>query len=117
MSFAAKHNTRPNPFTFETPETHTFTKPATLAVTNGLDHVYHLRAIYVNKGGQFGDEPVFITDDEMVNAPTHMMEMVNGILDDGESINLVNDGEVYFKLYEYKNKFGTQHGITWVDAK
>lgn len=116
MSFANKHNPRPNPFTYVTPDSHRYTKPATLAATNGLDEVYKLNAIYVNKKGQYGDEPVFVTDNELVNAPSHMMDTVNEILDDSESVNLILDGQVYFKIYEYKNAKGKQHGITWVDA-
>ena len=117
MSFANKHNARRNPFTFVTPEHFTYTKPATLAATNGLDTVYKLNAIYVNKKGQYGDEPVFVTDNELVNAPSHMIDTVNDILTDSESINLILDGQVYFKIYEYKNSKGNQHGITFVDAE
>lgn len=116
-SFANKHNAKPNPFTFETPEHFQYSKPETLVVTNGIDETYKLNAIYVNKKGQFGDEPVFVTDNELVNAPSHMMDTVNEIMNDSESINLIIDGQVHFKFYEYKNKFGKQYGITWVDAK
>ena len=114
-SFANKHNAKPNPFTFKTPEMHPFVKPADLVAEHGIGQTYVLRAMYINKGGQFGDEPVFITDDFILNAPSHMVEMVKGIIDDGESTQLVNNGEVAFKLYEYKNKYGQQFGITWVD--
>ena len=116
MSFANKHNAKPNPFPYVTPETHLYVKPSVLAAQNGLDKVYKLNAIYVNKKGKFGDEPVFATDNELVNAPQHMMDAVNDILNDSESINLVIDGQVYFKLYEYENSKGKQVGITWVDA-
>lgn len=116
MSFANKHNTKPSPFTFKTPEMHPFTKPAELVAQNGIDATYVLRAMYINKGGQFGLEPVLVTDDFILNAPSHMVEKVEQIIDDGESTQLVNNGEVAFKLYEYKNKFGQQFGVTWVDV-
>ena len=116
-SFANKHNTKPSPFTFVTPENHPFVKPAELVQQNGIDAVYTLRAMYVNRGGQFGDEPVLLTDDFILNAPHHMVEKVRDIIDDGESTQLVNSGEVAFKLYEYKNKFGQQYGVTWVDVQ
>lgn len=117
MSFAKKHNARVNPFTYETPETHQYIKPADLVEKNGIDAVYKLNAIYVNKKGAYGDEPVLVTDNELVNAPSSLMESVNGILDDSESINLIIDGQVYFKFYEYNNKYGQQHGVSWVDAQ
>lgn len=115
MSFAKKHNAKPNPFPFATPDTHKYAKPAVLVAQNGLDKVYKLNAIYVNKKGKFGDEPVFATDDELVNAPQHMMDMVNDVLNDSESINLIIDGQVFFKFYEYENSKGQQVGITFVD--
>lgn len=116
MSFAKKHNTKPSPFTFVTPENHPFVKPADLVQQNGIDQTYLLRAMYINKGGQFGDEPVLLTDDFILNAPSHMVEKVSDIIDDGESTQLVNNGEVAFKLYEYSNKYGIQYGVTWVDV-
>lgn len=117
MSFANKHNTKPSPFTFKTPEMHPFVKPLDLVEQNGIDKVYTLRAMYVNKGGQFGDEPVLVTDDFILNAPHHMVEKVRAIIDDAESTQLVNASEVGFKLYEYQNKFGQQFGVTWVDVE
>lgn len=116
-SFAAKHNVKPNPFTFKTPEMHPFKKPAELVNENGIDKTYIVRAMYVNKGGQFGDEPVIVTDEFILNAPSHILDTVRGVIDDSESCHLINDGEVAFKLYEYKNKYGQQFSVTWVDVE
>lgn len=115
-TFANKHNAKPNPFTFETPESHVYCKPSELVEKNGIDAVYKLNAIYVNKKGAYGDEPVLVTDNELVNAPSSLMESITGILDDSESINLIIDGQVFFKFYEYTNKYGLQHSVAWVDA-
>lgn len=115
-TFANKHNTKPNPFTFKTPEGHPYTKPYELVGVNGLDATYIVRALYINKGGKFGDEPVIVTDGFTLNAPHSMVDMVAAIIDDGESTQLINSGVVAFKLYEYTNKYGKQHGVTWVDV-
>lgn len=114
--FADKHNVKPSPFTFKTPEMHPFKKPADLVAENGIEKTYIVRAMYVNKGGKFGDEPVIVTDDFILNAPTHILDTVRGVIDDGESTQLVNNGEVAFKLYEYQNKYGQQFSVTWVDV-
>lgn len=114
-TFASKHNVKANPFQYETPDSHEYTNPKDLVVKNGLDAKYKLNAIYVNKKGQFGDEPVLVTDNELVNAPSHMMDAINGILDDSESIQLIIDGQVSFKFYEYNNKYGLNYSIVWVD--
>lgn len=115
-TFANKHNTKPNPFTFKTPEGHPYTKPSELAMLHGLEQTYVVRAMYVNKGGKFGDEPVIVTDEFTLNAPHSMVEKVADIINDGESTQLINSGEVAFKLYEYTNKYGKQYGVTWVDV-
>ena len=117
MSFANKHNTKPSPFTFKTPEMHPFVKTLDLVEQNGIDAVYTIRAMYVNKGGKFGDEPVIVTDDFILNAPHHLVNVVKEIIDDGESTQLVNSGQAAFKLYEYKNAKGNQLGVTWCDVE
>lgn len=115
-SFAKKHNVKPSPFTFQTPENHPYKKPIELVTEFGLDKTYKVNAFYINKGGKFGDEPVIVTDDFILNAPSHLVGMVKEVLEDSESINLVLDGQVYFKFYEYENSKGSQVGVTWVDA-
>lgn len=117
MSFAKKHNVRPNPFTFTTPENHPYKKPAELVAENGIDAQYKANAFYINKGGKYGDEPVIVTDDFILNAPVHILDTIRDVMDDSESIHLVNNGEVHFKFYEYQNKYGQQFSLTWVDAQ
>lgn len=115
MSFAKLHNTAVASFNFETPAHFTYQKPVDLAQEKGLDHVYKVNAIYINRKGKYGDEPVIITDECIVNAPSHLVDTVKNILTDENSVKLINDGKVGFKLYEYENKKGVQHGLTWVD--
>ena len=115
-TFANKHNAKPNPFTFKTPAEHPYAKPSELVGLNGLDETYVVRAMYINKGGKFGDEPVIVTDEFTLNAPHHLVGTVCDIINDGESTQLVNSGQVGFKLYEYKNAKGNQLGVTWVDV-
>jgi len=117
MSFANKHNVKPSPFTFKTPTGHPYVKPIDLANAHGIDKVYTIRAMYVNTGGKFGDEPVIVTDDFILNAPHHLVDTVRNIINDGESTQLVNSGLAAFKLYEYKNAKGNQLGVTWCDVE
>lgn len=116
MSFATKYNVLPNPFTFKTPDTHPYVKPADLVKAHGIEKTYQVKALYVNKGGKFGDEPIIVTPDFILNAPTHILELVRNIVTDVDSVNQINDDKVFFKLYEYKNKYGQQFSITWLDA-
>ena len=116
MSFAKKHNVKPSPFTFKTPEGHPYVKPIELANQNGIGTVYTIRAMYVNKGGKFGDEPVIVTDDFILNAPHHLVDTVREIIDDDESTQLINSGKAAFKFYSYANDKGSQLGVTWCDV-
>lgn len=117
MSFAKKHNTVVTHFDFETPSDFDYKKPANLIVEYGEDKVYPVKAIYINKKGQFGDEPVIVTDEFIVNAPSHLVDSIKEIFEDENSVKLINEGKVGFKLYSYENKFGTQYSVTWVDVK
>jgi len=115
MSFATKHNANTRLFLFELPNHFTYYDLQALAAKYGLDAQHKVNAIYVNKKGKYGDQPVIATNNELVNAPHYMMDQVNDILSDAESVNLINGGYVGFKLYTYENKYGQQFAIEWLD--
>lgn len=115
MSFAKRFNKVKARFVYKVPEETPFASPSELVELNGIDKVYPLRACYINKKGYYGEEAVLITDTHFVNAPKHILEVAKDILNDEQSIQLINDGKVGFKLYQYVNKFGKQIGIEWVD--
>lgn len=114
-TFATKHNASARLFLFEIPEHFTYRDLQQLATENGLKADYKVNAIYINKKGMYGDQPVIATNDALVNAPHHMVDQVREILSDAESVNLINGGYVGFKLYTYENKFGSQYAIEWID--
>lgn len=115
MSFAKRFNKVKARFDYKAPENTPFASPSELVEVNGIATVYPLRACYINKKGYYGEEAVLITNSHFVNAPKHVLETVKEILNDEQSIQLINDGKVGFKFYQYKNKFGEQIGIEWVD--
>jgi len=116
MSFANKHNAENvKLFTFEIPEDFVYSDLKSLAAANGVDFVYKVNALYINTKGHYGDAPVIATDNEMVNAPAHLLDVVLQIMDDGESISTINNGYAGFKIYPYKNKYGLCYGLEWVD--
>lgn len=115
MSFAKRFNKAAPKFTYKAPENTPFASAKELVQMNGIDTVYPLRACYINKKGYYGEEAVLITDSHFVNAPKHTLEVVQEILNDEYAIQQINDGNVGFKFYNYKNRFGDQLGIEWVD--
>jgi len=114
-TFAKKHNAGVRLFLFDIPEHFTYKDLKQMAAEYGLKAEHKVNAIYINKKGLYGDQPVIATNNELVNAPHHMTEQVKEILADAESVNLVNGGYVGFKLYTYENKHGTQYAIEWID--
>lgn len=118
MSFAKRFNTPTASFTFEMEgKTLPFADLRALAKQNGLDAVYQLKMIYINKGGKFGDAPCLVTENNIINAPSHMLNTCKEVLLDQPSVSMINDGYVGFKLYSYSNKFGEQYAVEWVDIK
>ena len=116
MSFAKRFNTPTAHFTFEMDgKDLPFCDLRTMASQNGVNAVYQLKMLYINKGGKYGDAPCLVTANNIVNAPSHMLENVKDILNDQYSVDAINAGNVGFKLYEYNNKFGKQYAIEWVD--
>lgn len=114
-SFAKRFNTPTANFDFEMPENHEYIDLRSLASQRGLDEAYVVRMLYINKKGKFGDNPVVVTDDHLVNLPSHLLETVKDILTDAPSISMINNGEVGFKIYQYNNQFGDQYSIEWID--
>lgn len=116
MSFANKYNTSERKFKFDTPNHFEYYSLKELVKEYGIDKIHKVNAIYINTKSRFGDAPVIVTDSELVNAPHHLLDTVKQVLNDGESISLINNGYVGFKVYEYETKeFGTNYSLEWVD--
>ena len=83
------------------------------------DNVVKIDGLYINKKGIYKDHPVAIMVNEnvLLDLPSHMTDVVNDILEDAESINLIKKGLVGLKAHEYVDK--TYHkrcvGYEWCD--
>lgn len=65
--------------------------------------------MYINKKSKFGDEPIFIVEDNhrnifFVRMPNHHLETLNQIINDTELVNGVNNRECYIKIIQYFSK-------------
>lgn len=118
MSIASKYNKGAG-FNFKVPEDFTYDSPEELYTKNGEKQVYNVKAIYINHKSQYGDAPVIVTDSCMVNAPQHLNETVNEMLQDSEVIEAVNNGLLGFTIYPYSTTKakGTYYSIKWVDIE
>ena len=68
MGIASKYN-KGNGFNFRVPESFGYKTLDELYKKNGENHVYTVKALYINKKSQYGDAPVIATDECLVNAP------------------------------------------------
>ena len=104
-------------FDFEIPKTHEFYSLHDLYNQYGKENIYLLRALFINKKSKYGDSPVVVTDDFLVNAPNHLTETVKAMIADGELVDAVNNGEIGFKIYTYTTKKynGNFYGIEWIE--
>lgn len=115
MSFSKKHNSGGKIFDFEIPKGFKYQDLKQMVANYGGEQVHVVNALYVNTKGLFGDAPVIATDNELVNAPQHLIDVVKQVREDAESISMINNGVVGFKIYPYENKFGLCYGLEWVD--
>lgn len=82
----------------------------------GKDKVYTVHALFINTKSRFGETPVIVTDDYIVNAPKHLLDTVKAMIEDVDVINLVNDRKVGFKIYGYYGKHGKGYSVEWVQV-
>lgn len=90
---------------------------ADLFAQNGADRVYPLAAIYINTKSQFGNAPVFATNEYFVNVPKHMLDTAQAILSDSDAIDAINSHMVGFKIHQYIQKRFNRvcYGVNFVD--
>lgn len=92
-------------FEFEEKE-RDFIKLSELVAKFGLKKEYIVRALFTNKESKFGEQGVIVTDDYNVNLPNHLTETIKEMRQDEDVVNIINEGEVCFTIYEYENKKG-----------
>ena len=82
-------------------------------------NVVKIDGLYINKKGLFKDHPVAIIESEkiLLDLPSHMTDIVNEVLRDAESINLIKKGLVGIKAHEYvDSKYHKRCvGFDWCD--
>ena len=88
-------------------------------IANFGDNVVKIDGLFINKKGHYNDHPVAIIADEkiLLDLPSHMTDVVNEVLQDSESIDLIKKGLVGLKAHEYVDN--TYHkrcvGFEWCD--
>lgn len=82
-----------------------------------LNTEYKVRGVYIltKRGRMRQDMPNAITDKAIINLPSHLVNDIEDILKSEEYINQIEDGKLYFSVYEYNDENGTHRSISWID--
>ena len=83
---------------------------------NGIDSVYTIHALFINTKSRYGDAPLIVIDDYLVNAPRHLLSVVEDMRNDPEIIELINKRKIGFKIYSYQGKNGSGFSVEWVQT-
>ena len=115
MSYATKFN-KGRKFTFEMSDEVNYFSLDVLFDKNP-EQIYDVKAFYINTKSKFGNAPcVAIDKDTIVNLPNHLLETVEEMINDEECVNAINNDEVKFKIYSYKDKTfnKTCYSVEWL---
>ena len=115
MSYAAKFN-KGNKFTFRMGDDVEYVSLGVLFNTNP-EKIYDVKALYINTKSKFGDTPCVAIDySTIVNLPNHLLETVKEMIYDAECVTAINNNEVKFKIYSYKDKTfnKTCYSVEWL---
>lgn len=115
MGLANKYN-KVKRFEFVTPKSFKYESLKDLFNNNGSDYIYTVRAFYINNKSKYGESVVAVTDEQMVNLPKHLNDVVKQMILDEELVNAVNKGAFGFKIYPYESKDGKiYYSVNWMD--
>ena len=79
-----------------------------------------IHGLFINKKGNFGDHPVAIMDDALLDLPAHLNDAALDILGDNEVVEAIKAGKVGVKVRSYDaDKFGKKdcRSVEWVDIE
>lgn len=71
--------------------------------------VLPLRGLYINPKGKFGASPFAAGDGYFISLPSHLLDVVRSIMDDQETVDLINGGKCGITIRKYQTDDGSDH--------
>lgn len=102
-------------FNYDNEKERDFIKLSDLYQKFGADTEYIIHAIFINTKSKFGDAPVFVTDNYMVNISQHMLQPVQELLEDDDAVQLINNRKAGFKIYTFSGRNGKGYSVEFVE--
>lgn len=117
MAFSANKFNRGTKYDFQIPKDFKFKSLHDLYNDNGKDFVYDVKALYINHKSKYGDNPVVVTSNELVDLPKHMLDTVNDMRADSDCTDAINGNHLGFTIYTYTYNSGKSVGysVNWLD--
>jgi hypothetical protein len=115
MSILDKYNKK-SMFKYDNGKEREYINLQGLVNENGIDSVYTIHALFINTKSRYGDAPLIVIDDYLVNAPRHLLSVVEDMRNDPEVIELINKRKIGFKIYSYQGKNGSGFSVEWVQT-
>ena len=115
MSYATKFN-KGSKFTFKTVDDPQYVSLEVL-YNEDPEQIHDVKALYINTKSRFGDAPCVAIDPVIiVNLPSHLLETVKEMINNDECVDAINNNEVKFKIYSYKDKTfnKTCYSVEWL---
>lgn len=114
MSFATKFN-RGVDFGIDTKD-YKYVKLSELYTKNGVDRSYTINGAFI-VNGNLEVQPVFICTElkALVNAPSHLTNIVKAMLADTEAVNDIKAGKAGFKIRTYESHAKTCYTVQFID--
>ena len=77
-----------------------------------------VKLMFINKHGNYGDQPALANEEAILNCPKHMLDDVKEFMNDDEIIAQCDDGKLAVEAYKYdtkNDKRGYSYGLRWID--
>lgn len=105
-------------YNYELDDTYTFISLEELFSIAPNYAAFRIMGFYISRAGKFGDAPVAVIKNYLVNLPTHLLEQVKEIMATEEITDLINAGKCAFSIYEYySKKFDVQcYSVIFLDV-
>lgn len=75
---------------------------------------HQVNALYINTKSRYGDAPVAVTDEHIVNLPSHLLDTVKSLMNVNEFVEAVNKQLIGFTIYKYEGTNGAGYSVNWV---
>lgn len=101
------HSSRRNVFTNVGDEKKDFIRINELEINKP----YILKGLFISNKSKYGKHGIIVSSDFRLSAPKHLTDEIIEILNTPEDVKAINNGEVYFIVYEYTIPEGTYRSI------